>query len=232
MKKYGWYQDGECVQETSDDAFALINETIAEFVAGEKIIAQNYSHSRAEVRDNIADFIRKMRVGEMLTIEVDQLINEQDINEYGWEDSPPMGEVDCWELIDVRLWDIVYDGQASIISDSAPFPVANKDGQVDAAAILDWARKNIVFDPPQYCYGRNPLPMCLVNGQWIWGDKQHEDADVSAYVAYTTEPSPETGHIGWVWWAQGRMGEAAALMDAMAQAEAKLAQIAAKYGAK
>ena len=76
--------------------------------------------------------------------------------------------------------------------------------------------------------GRNPIPMCLVNGAWIWGDKQHEDADVSAYVVYTTEPSPETGHMGWVWWALGRMGDANTLQDAMAQAEAKLAQIAAK----
>jgi hypothetical protein len=42
---------------------------------------------------------------------------------------------------------------------------------------------------------------------------------------HTTQPSPETGHEGWVWWAQGRMGEAASLKEAMSQAEAKLAQI-------
>ena len=75
--------------------------------------------------------------------------------------------------------------------------------------------------------GRNPIPMCLVDGAWIWGDKQHENADVSAYVVYTTEPSPETGHIGWAWWALGRMGDANTLQDAMAQAKAKLAQITA-----
>ncbi len=228
MDKYGWYTDGdEIIGGTGDDVAELVNEAIAEFAAGEALIAKNHGHSDEEVRQSVTDFIRKMRVGEMRTIEVDQLINEQDINEYGWEDSPPMGEVDCWELIDVRLWDVVSDGQASIIKDSAPFPVADKDGQVDATAILEWARNNIVFDPPQYCYGRNPLPMCLVNGAWIWGDNKHEDADVQACIVYTTEPSPETGHMGWVWWALGRMGDANTLQDAMAQAEAKLAQITA-----
>ncbi len=83
-------------------------------------------------------------------------------------------------------------------------------------------------DPATICKGRNPIPMCLINGQWIWGDKQHEDADVSACVVYTTEPSPETGHMGWVWWALGRMGDSNTLKYAMAQAEAKLDQIAAK----
>ena len=81
--------------------------------------------------------------------------------------------------------------------------------------------------PPKCREGRNPIPMCLVNGAWIWGDKQHEDADISACVVYPTQPSPETGHMGWVWWVLGRMGDANTLKDAMAQAEAKLAQITA-----
>ena len=228
MDKYGWYTDGdEIIGGTGDDVAELINEAIAEFAAGEELIAKNHGHSDEEVRQSVTDFIRKMRVGEMLTIEVDQLINEQDINEYGWEDSPPMGETDLWELIDVRVSDLVADGHSDIIKDSDPFPAADKAGQIDAAAILAWARNNIVFDPPQYCDGHNPIPMCLVNGAWIWGDKQHEDADISACVVYTTEPSPETGHMGWVWWVLGRMGDANTLQDAMAQAEAKLAQITA-----
>ncbi len=225
MKKYGWYQDGECVQETSADAYALINEAIAEFAAGEKLIAQNHGHSDDAVRETIADFVRTMRVGEMRTIEVDQLIDEQDIIDFGCDDSPPMGEADCWELIDVRLADVVSDVEVIVAKDSEPFPAAEKGGKLDAAAVRAWARKNIVFDPSCYCDGRNPIPICLVDGKWIWGDKKHEDADVQAYVVYTTTPAPETGHEGWVWWAQGRMGEAASLKEAMSQAEAKLAQI-------
>jgi hypothetical protein len=29
-----------------------------------------------------------------------------------------------------------------------------------------------------------------------------------AVISYSEEPSPETGHIGWVWWAQGKTGDA------------------------
>ena len=228
MDKYGWYTDGdEIIGGTGDDVAELINEAIAEFAAGEALRAKNHGHSDEEVRQSVADFIRKMRVGEMRTIEVDQLIDEQDIVDFSCDDSPPMGETDLWELLDVRVSDVVADGHCDIIKDSEPFPVAGKDGQIDAAAVIAWARKNIAFDPPYYCDGRNPLPMCLVNGAWIWGDKKHEDADVQACIVYTTEPSPETGHIGWAWWALGRMGDANTLQDAMAQAEAKLAQIAA-----
>lgn len=233
MSKYGWYIDGEeQVRGTGDDFVELIQDAVKEFTAAEEIVAEERGDSEAQLLQSISDFIGKMRVGEMLTIEVDELIDEQDIIDFSCDDSPPMGETDLWELMDVRVSDVVADGHCDIIKDSAPFPVADKDGEVDAAAILEWARNNIVFDPPQYCDGRNPIPMCLVNGAWIWGDKKHEDADVSACVVYTTEPSPETGHMGWVWWALGRMGDANTLQDAMAQAKAKLAQIAAKEAAE
>jgi len=115
-----------------------------------------------------------------------------------------------------------------VIADSAPFPTANEAGKTDAAAVLEWARKNITFDPPNYCNGRNPFPFCLVDGKWIFGEKETENADIKAYVVYTTQPSPETGHEGWVWWAHGRMGDSETLQDAMSQAEEKLAQIAEK----
>ena len=29
-----------------------------------------------------------------------------------------------------------------------------------------------------------------------------------AVITYTDEPSPETGHVGWCWWAMGSMGDA------------------------
>lgn len=29
-----------------------------------------------------------------------------------------------------------------------------------------------------------------------------------AVIVYTDEPSPETGHVGWCWWALGAMGDA------------------------
>lgn len=233
MKKYGWYQDGECVQETSDDAYALINEAIAEFAAGEKLIAQNHGHSDDAVLENIADFVRKMRVGEMSTLCASDLIDESDILEADEDFSGPLTGHDVCEMVNCRLADEIDEGSACIKRNSKEFPTrVIGDSRAFAEAVMAWAKENISFDPPFICRGRNPIPMCLVDGKWIWGDKKHEDADVRAYVVYTTVPCPETGHEGWGWWAHGRMGEAATLMDAMAQAEAKLAQIAARDGAK
>jgi len=226
MDKYGWYTEGdEIIGGTGDDLPELLNEAIAEFEAGEKLIAKNHGRTDEEVRQRVADFIRKLRVGDMREFCVNELIDEEDIANHQCDDSPPMGEADLWELIDVRVSDVVADGQASVIKDSHPFPTANGTETIDAAAVMEWARKNITFDPPHYCDGRNPFPFCLVDGKWIFGEKETESADIKAYVVYTTQPSPETGHEGWVWWAQGRMGEAASLKEAMSQAEAKLAQI-------
>jgi len=229
MDKYGWYTEGdEIIGGTGDDLPELLTEAIAEFEAGEKLIAKNHGRTDEEVRQSVADFIRKLRVGDIRECCIDELIDEEDIADHQCDDSPPMGEADLWELIDVRVSDVVADGQASIIKDSTQFPVASESGTIDAAAVIEWARKNITFDPPHYCDGRNPFPFCLVDGKWIFGDKETENADIKAYVVYTTQPSPETGHEGWVWRAQGRMGEAESLKEAMSQAEAKLAQIAEK----
>jgi len=43
-----------------------------------------------------------------------------------------------------------------------------------------------------------------------------------AVVTYTDEPSPETGYVGWVWWADGQMGDAASYSAACAAAVASL----------
>lgn len=53
---------------------------------------------------------------------------------------------------------------------------------------------------------------------WHWPS----NAEPLALVTYATEPSPETGHVGWCWWAQGRMGEANSYEAACAAAEAAL----------
>lgn len=54
-------------------------------------------------------------------------------------------------------------------------------------------------------------------GEWVEGGEEREGA---AFVVYCSEPSPETGHEGWCWWACGKMGEAASLDAAKAAAEA------------
>ena len=220
MPKYGWYTEGdEIIGGSGDDVADLIHDAVADFAAGEK-------EGTEEARSNIADFIRKLRVGEFRAFAVDELIDEEDIAEHELDYYMPMGQADLWELLYTRIADVV--GFEVEVKSSAQFITPDESGKIQASAIMEWARKNITFDPPHYCDGRNPFPFCLVDGKWIFGEKETENADIKAYVVYTTQPSPETGDEGWVWWAQGRMGEAGTLQDAMSQAEAKLAQIAAK----
>ena len=55
----------------------------------------------------------------------------------------------------------------------------------------------------------------------VWG-LATMDGEPSAVVVYATEPSPETGHVGWCWCAQGKMGDAPSLDAAKASAESAL----------
>lgn len=71
-----------------------------------------------------------------------------------------------------------------------------------------------------------PLVWEFVNGEWHNDDLDRGNPD--AFVTHTLVPSPETGHVGWVWWAQGRMGEATSVEDAKLKASVALA---AKKGA-
>ena len=68
----------------------------------------------------------------------------------------------------------------------------------------------------------------LIAGKWCIRIQPLEsfakEALIDAVVVYTTEPSPETGHVGWCWWAAGRMGEADSLEDAKRAAEAAVAR--------
>lgn len=231
MSKYGWYLDGEeQVISTSDDFVELIQDAVEEFTAAEEIVAEERGDSDDELTHSINNFLGMMRVGEMEQLSASDLIDESDILEADDDFSGPLTGHDVCEMVTCRL---DGEGSACINSDSQEFPTrVIGDSRAFAEAVMAWAEENISFHPPFICRGRNPFPMGLVDGAWIWGDKQHEDADVSAYVVYTTEPIPETGHMGWVWWVLGRMGDANTLQDAMAQAEAKLAQIAAKEGSK
>ena len=59
--------------------------------------------------------------------------------------------------------------------------------------------------------------------QWVRvGDAWHLGRDHDAIVRYSEEPSPETGHVGWCWWALGKMGDAPTREAACAAAEAEI----------
>lgn len=71
-----------------------------------------------------------------------------------------------------------------------------------------------------YAGALRPAPTEFVDGQWVLPG-EHEPA---AVVTYAIEPSPETGHVGWCWWARGDMGDAPSYEQAKAAAEAALGQ--------
>lgn len=64
-----------------------------------------------------------------------------------------------------------------------------------------------------------PLPTEYVDGEWVVAG-EYEPA---AVITYVPEPSPETGHVSWCWWALGRMGDAPSYEAAKAAAEAVIA---------
>jgi hypothetical protein len=65
---------------------------------------------------------------------------------------------------------------------------------------------------------RGELCIEYLDGEW----RQPGEGEPWAVISYTEEPSPETGHIGWVWWAQGKMGDAPTLVVARLRAVAAL----------
>lgn len=46
-----------------------------------------------------------------------------------------------------------------------------------------------------------------------------------AVITYATKPSPETGHVGWCWWARGLMGRSTSYMAARREAGWALRQM-------
>lgn len=50
------------------------------------------------------------------------------------------------------------------------------------------------------------VPTEFFNGEWHF--PHAEGPEPLALITYTEEPSPENGHVGWCWWAMGKMGDA------------------------
>lgn len=47
-----------------------------------------------------------------------------------------------------------------------------------------------------------------------------DDGSIAAVITYAEEPSPETGHVGWCWWALGKVGDAPSFAEAQRRAGA------------
>lgn len=57
------------------------------------------------------------------------------------------------------------------------------------------------------------------DGAWRFAT---DESDPQALITYTVTPSPETGHVGWCWWALGKMGDAESYESACKAAESAL----------
>jgi hypothetical protein len=64
------------------------------------------------------------------------------------------------------------------------------------------------------------LPTEYFEGEWHF--PKAEGPEPWAVITYADEPSPETGHVGWCWWALGAMGDAPTYEAARDAAEAEI----------
>jgi hypothetical protein len=66
----------------------------------------------------------------------------------------------------------------------------------------DWHRFGLVERHPIL----QEVPTEFFEGEWHF--PKADGPEPWAVITYTYKPSPETGHVGWCWWAMGSMGEA------------------------
>lgn len=200
MMRYGSYYDGCTVQEEHDDVWTLLERAIPEAADDERTHA--------------------LLVGEMHECSAAELFDEQDV--ISMSDDGRLTADEIVAIVSERHGERVYDGLATI-DDAAAKPALRRIVQAhrcaeDAAPdIVRWAVEYIALDPHIACMGRKPLPIEYIDGEWIWGGG---DGEPAAVITYAAEPSPETGHVGWCWWARGKMGDAKTLREAMAACEA------------
>ena len=138
---------------------------------------------------------------------------------------------DLLEVVSERCGERVEGGIARMSDPSAAKRSLRKIVQrhrcaEDAAAdVIEWAELFFELDPSSYCDGRDPLPIEFVRGGWVYGDPDAEPSeDPLAVIVYATEPSPETGDVGWCWWVDGHMGSATTLSDAMTRCADEMAR--------
>lgn len=203
---FGWYYEEGTLQGDGDDAWSLIDEAVKQAADDERL------HS--------------LRVGEIRDLSVTDFFDEQDVIDLS--DDGRLSADAIVECVDERIADAVIDGRAWLVGDDAKAQLrrivqAHRCAEDAAGDIVRWATEHVQIEPTGCCDGRDPLPIDYVDGEWRYGC--HDDAEPAMIVTYASEPSPETGHVGWVWWAQGKMGEATTLPGAMRAAEAALQRV-------
>lgn len=209
---FGWYyEDGGNRCAEGDDLWLLVEQAV-----------------REAAHDPLPGQLDRVRVGHIDDVAADSLLDEEDI--VSMCDDGRLSAENILELLDERCADRFFDGGATFrcskreADESLAAVLARyHDRDMLAPAVVSWANEHIELDPSSVCCGRYPLPIEYRKGEWTFGGDRtaepNEDDEPAAFITYATEPSPETGHIGWCWWALGAMGEAPSLRDAMAAAE-------------
>jgi len=208
IKKQGWwgyYYEGGSVQAESNDMWEILACGIEQASEDERLHA--------------------LRVGPMHDLDLSEVLDADDVISLA-QDGRLTPDV-VVELVSERVGERIEEGRAYIDGPEAKAAfrriIQSHTNEVEGApAVLAWARENITIDPSTYCDGGDALPIEYVEGEWRYGCRDPEPPEAAACITFATEPSPETGHIGWCWWALGKMGDAATLDEAKAKAEAVL----------
>lgn len=204
-----YYYECGSVQGEADDPWAIVAEAVEEAADAGRLHA--------------------VRVGQMRELAVRELLDAEDI--VAMSDDGRLNADALLEVVSERCGERIYDGRAHMGDPSAAKRSLRKIIQrhrcaEDAAAdVIEWAELFFELDPSSYCDGRNPLPIEYVRGGWVYGDPDAEPSeDPLAVIVYATEPSPETGDVGWCWWVDGSMGSATTLAAAMARCADEMAR--------
>jgi hypothetical protein len=193
MTTYSYYYESGYVYDESPDLWALIEMAVKDAVD--------------------CDQLHALRVGPMRDAQIHDYFNEIVARELLSE--ARLTALTIVELVNCLHADTVHEGEASTDAaglrafDVAMLRCESDDERIRAA--VEWAEAHIELDPPRYCDGSDPLPIEYHEGEWIPGGN---DDDMPAVITYAAKPGPG-GHIGWVWWALGKMGNASTLADAM-----------------
>lgn len=209
MTLTAYYYECGSVHGDSDDPWAIVAEAVEDAADAGRIHA--------------------VRVGPMRELSVRELLDAGDI--VAMSDDGRLSADDLLEVVSERCGERIHDGRARMGDPSAAKRLLRRIIQrhgcaEDAAAdVIEWAELFFELDPSSYCDGRNPLPIEYVRGGWVYGDLDAEPSEPPlAVIVYTTEPSPETGDVGWCWWVDGSMGSATTLAAAMTRCADEMAK--------
>lgn len=188
MTTFGWYPEDGSVRDEDDNVWALIERAFME--------------TKEEGGD-----VGRILVGPMDGW-LDSLLDEDDVQSLR-DDDELCAERVC-DVVSERHGERVDDGRARMTREGeAAFPTNGAN-----AEIVAWAKSHVELDPPLVCEGRDPLPIRLVDGEWVFGTKR---GITQARVDYNYDEDD-----GWDWCSivgsAVREGKAASLAEAMSAA--------------